>query len=258
MIFGQSPFQQLVCKIVLRHRRANSMATIVQIGANDGRINDPIYRLMNRFRADTRILLIEPQDDVVVHLKQSYQFHRHARIWNGAIGPAHSIRLYRLKPEYHACFTRRYLEDSPAYRVPTGFTSASHDHVLQHVTGNLPAGLDPADAIECITRPCSRLGPVLAAAGFAGTPPDIVQIDTEGMDDETIYASDLDVLKPSVINFEHRHLSRGRRHDLQDFLHALGYRIHRYSESDALALHVDRLSSIGIHLSRGKDAEPQG
>ena len=233
----------------------NSKATVIQVGANDGKINDPIYKLMRDFCAHTKILLIEPQDDVIPHLRENYSFHGDATIWKGAIGPTSSICLYRLKPEYHNCFIRRYLEDSPPYRVPTGFTSASYDHVLQHVVGNLPAGIDPAKAIECITRQSASLKALLATVGWTTNDLDILQIDTEGLDDVAMYASDLDVLKPRVINFEYNHMSSARIHHLRRWLHSLGYSIHRYNGSDALALNAERLLSIGIQISFRKGLE---
>lgn len=233
-----------------RHQDKGSKAFVVQIGANDGRISDPIYEQMLRFRSSTRILLIEPQDDVIPYLRENYSFHSDATIWNGAIGPDDTIALYRLKPQYYQDFIRRYLEGSPSYRVPTGFTSSDYDHVLQHTTGNLPSGITAEQAIELITRPSATLAKVIAEVGLAGDKIDILQIDTEGMDDEVIYASNIDTLQPILINFEHKHLSRDRMLRLMNSLQALGYIILKYGGSDALAVSEVRLSSYGIRLKR--------
>ena len=230
------------------HHVHGSKALVVQIGANDGRINDPIYEQMVTFRTATKILLIEPQDDVVDHLKKNYRFHPQATVWNGAIGSTPSLVLYRLKQRYYDVFTRRYLQDSPSYRVPTGFTSADHDHVLRHIAGNLPAEITPQEAIESVVKPCARLVDVLRAAEWEEKEIDILQIDTEGMDDEAIYASNLDVLQPVIINFEYRHIRGSRLQTLASVLKSLGYTLVTYNESDALAINTKRFKSHGFSL----------
>jgi len=246
---NRSLFHALMSALCSRHLQLGSKAIIVQIGANDGRINDPIYEHIRRFSSATRVLLIEPQDDVIPHLKDNYSFHKDATIWNGAIGSEDFLSLYRLKTDYYQRFIRRYLEDSPAYRVPTGFTSANYNHVMQHIAGNLPEGVDPVDAIEAIVRPCATLKSALGAAGWLHENIDILQIDTESKDDETMYACNLDILRPIIINFEYRFIPQDRLIRLNKWLQSLGYSVIRHNGSDALAYHKERLSSQGIDFT---------
>ena len=156
--------ERLMTAICAAYASVNQKASFVQIGANDGRINDPVHDVVFRNVGANRILLIEPQADIIPFLEQTYASHPDHVIWTGAIGAADQMSLFRLKSAYHAVFRRRYLQDSPLYRVPSGFTSTDRDHVLRHVAGNLPADVDPQQAIEEIVVPCARLLDVLQGA----------------------------------------------------------------------------------------------
>lgn len=242
-------FQKLLWAVCAWHSRAGSRARIVQIGANDGRIGDPIYALMLRFRSATRLLLIEPQDEVISLLRENYASHDDAQIWIGAVGEGSSLSLYRLKERYYGDFNKRHRTDRPILRVVTGFTSTKYDHVLQRIRGNLPGTVFPEEAIEEIVRPCGRLASVLVSAGWQDETIEVLQVDAEGADDEVIYASDLDKLNPVMINFEHRHIPEARLQTLKNFLMDMGFKLVCYSPSDTVAIHAGRARVYGISLT---------
>jgi hypothetical protein len=245
-------FTRLLEDLSVQSSRANRLLDVCQIGANDGRINDPIYNIMMSQRHATRILLIEPQVDVIPYLRANYAGHPEAIIWAGAIAAAPELVLHRLRPELYGVFERRYLRNSPAYRVPSGFSSSSREHVMRHVSGNLPGHIDLADAIEELRAPCSRLQALLQDVNWKGAGIDVLQVDTEGEDDATIYACDLEQLKPILINFEHAHLSPQRTRVLYEYLIKLGYRLYRYHAMDSLAVHVEQaaLNMLDLNYER--------
>ncbi len=222
--------------ILFEYFSNKEMSTIVQIGANDGRINDPIYEAIKKFQNKTRILLIEPQANVIEYLKENYATHPCAAICCAAIGPHRNLTLYRLKPALYESFTRKYLKDSPTYRVPTGFTSAIKQHVHNHIIGNLPADVKIEDAIEEMTVPCHQLIQIIRQLGWEAKGIDFLQIDSEGMDDFIIKSSNIELLKPTLINFEHRHLPANRLKSLFQYLNSLGYRTHAWNSDDTLAV----------------------
>ena len=213
----------------------NQMTNIVQVGANDGRINDPLFEVVMRHSDSTKIALVEPQTEVLSFLAENYHAHPQASIWNYAIGSSGALTLYRLKPHYYDVFIKRYLTDSPSYRVPSGFTSSSKEHVLKHVSGNLPFGLSIMEAIEEIEVPMINLDQLLQKTDWEEKRVDVLQIDTEGMDDIVIYECNIHKLKPTVINFEDMHLSEARYKGICKMLSSFGYYIYKYSESDTLA-----------------------
>ena len=55
---------------------------------------------------------------------------------------------------------------------------------------------------------------------------DLLQIDAEGYDAEIIRMVDFSKLRPSVVHYEHRHLSQTDRESCENELAAHGYRIH--------------------------------
>ena len=208
---------------------------IVQIGANDGKINDPIYATVMEHKNATTILLIEPQPEVIPFLFENYRAHPHCTIVNGAVGFDGNLTLYRLKPSLWDLFIRRYLQDAPAYRVPTGFSSQIKAHVINHIRGNLPSIIDEFDAIEELNVPSATLLTILKGNNFP-LKIDVLQVDCEGMDDEVLYCCDLSETCPEIINFEHCHLPVERYDNLSSYLKKLGYSIIPWSESDSMAI----------------------
>lgn len=227
-VSGQNLFETLLLSLY-----TDRPATIIQIGACDGAINDPIYdAVKNKIKVKT-IVLIEPQPDLIPILTKNYAFHRDARVINNAIGESGSLILFRLKKDYWTIFRRNYLKDAPEYRVPSGFVSQSYDHVVKHVRGNLPEGINLNEAIEELKIPSKELAEVLQSEGI--TRFDVLQVDVEGFDDEVIYRSSIKKYRPSIIHFEHMHLHETNKMKLYEFLKECGYLINEYSDSDTLA-----------------------
>lgn len=208
---------------------------IVQVGANDGKINDPVYEFVVENKDATRILLVEPQSELIPFLKENYSDHQSAFVFNGAIGPTEFLSLYRVKPDLWGSFIPRYLEEAPAYRVPSGFASASKQFVLDHATGNFRVNLALEQCIEEIRVPCRVLKDLVSEFPFVADV-DLLQIDTEGFDDVTIEACNIDVLKPSIINFEFMHLGEERLSRLLTYLNEAGYIVSRWSSRDIMAV----------------------
>src|SRR5690606_33634297 len=100
-------------------------AAIVQVGANDGTLNDPLHPMLRKFSARTKILLIEPQPTLIARLSENYKFHPDATIHNGAVGINRQLALYSLSEAAWADLDIPYAKEWPIYRAPPGVTSAS-------------------------------------------------------------------------------------------------------------------------------------
>ena len=205
-----------------------SVLHIVQVGANDGVINDPLYSYVRANPATTRILLIEPQPDQIPLLAENYQWHDGAVIAQVAIGGAGTLRMYRIKEQ----FQKHYRGT-----VASGITSANRDHVLRKAVKNYQGYFesDPGDYIEEFEVECMTLAGALQRYEF-GDRVDLLQVDTEGYDDEVIYHSGIPELMPSIVNYEFIHLSPERLGNLRQHLLRLGYRIVRWSNDDECAI----------------------
>ena len=212
---------------------AKGQLGIVQIGANNGRWGDPIFDFVMRNRNRTNILLVEPQEDVVAHLRENYRDHPNAVVFNCAVGSGGPLKLFRVKPAFRNPINeRKKLSDVPQDILFTDVTSFSRDHVVAHTR---KFGV-PENAIEEITVPSIRLNDLLASPDWGGRRIDVLQVDTEGMDDLVIYDSQIRELRPTLVNFEGNLWNPERRGKLDSFLLDCGYVVLNYNTKDSLAL----------------------
>lgn len=174
---------------------------IVQVGANDGRINDPIYDFVKRRAIDTRLVLIEPQTQILPYLRENFAFHSDHRIVNCGVGQYDSVTLHVVDPKIWDKLSVDYAADWPIYRAPTGVASAHRADVVRWVSKFVPHEID-ADAHVLEQRvPCKTLPQLLKDEGLP-VHADVLQIDACGFDDEAVYASNIALLQPSIIFFE--------------------------------------------------------
>ena len=73
---------------------------IVQVGANDGLLNDPLNEFVQGARDRTTLLLIEPQEHLIPILRENYSFHPSKVIVQGALGPPGELTLYAVSRRY--------------------------------------------------------------------------------------------------------------------------------------------------------------
>ena len=209
----------------------NKKLNIVVVGANDGKINDPLYPLMVSNTSLAKLLLIEPQTELIPYLKDNYHFHPDVTVVNAAVGPESELILYSIKKELWAELDVPYAKERnwPLYRAPTGVTSSSKEHVLVWLKKHLKA----ENLEDCINKRASRcqfLDEICHQHGFFDEI-DVLQIDTEGFDDQVIYSSSLEVTKPKVIHFESAHLIGVRADKLYLYLERLGYSVHKVGDN---------------------------
>lgn len=195
---------------------------IVQVGANDGITNDPLFDFISNHPYSTRVILCEPQTYLIPELEKNYGFHDAKYIFNGAIGPETSLKLYRIKRECWPECSVPYAKDWPEYRAPTGVTSSSYDHVLTWVSKYYKGNLQYQDVIEDVSVDCVNVRQLLQKAGLFDTI-DVLQVDAEGFDDQVIYASNIGDFQPLVVNFEYGNLPQQRAQELREYLTQNGY-----------------------------------
>lgn len=230
---GGSPKDRLDEK--LRHLLSTrDTLSIVQVGANDGLLNDPINPFVRRHPGRTRLLLIEPQASVLPMLTETYADHPSATIVECAIGAAGVSTLWTVDQAFWMDCQPGYAGDWPAYRAPTGLASENRSHVESWVRQHYRGDHAPAEVITSFTMQSRPLIEVLESSGF-GFGVDLLQVDTEGSDDVVIMNSSIDRLLPALINFEQAHLPQSRLSALTEHLQLLGYEIHD-NGYDALAV----------------------
>lgn len=199
---------------------------IVQVGANDGKTDDPVFSLVHNHA--TRALLIEPQPWLISELRANYdKYNGQLYIENCAITscPGH-LDLYILQRKYWA----QYIHN--VGRHPSAIFSPDIGQLLSRIAPRLKMSDSQArEAIEKISVPAFSLEYVMKKHNFTNA--DIVQIDCEGWDFEVIKS--LGNIKPPVINFESFNLSQDTWNKFRAWASANSYGYIR-GPQDTLAL----------------------
>lgn len=209
---------------------------IIQVGANDGKYNDPIYDFVKKYKNRTNIILVEPQKELIPYLEDNYSYHPSSEVYNKAIGADVSkIQLYRVGREYWNKIDVDYGENWPDYRAPTGVTTSDKDQLLSWVSEHVRTKSQPDKIIEKYAVDVSKPQTILKRSEIVDEI-HLLQVDTEGMDDEIVYAFFEDEIHPSVINIESKHLTESQRSKLETKLATKGYEIYNYTAGETLAL----------------------
>ena len=220
---------------------SRKLTRIVVVGANDGKINDPLYECAQQIRNRSHILLIEPNKFLNKVLSKNYGFHPKYKVCNKAVGPIGILKLYAVKPKY---FEKYRGQDSewPAYREATGITSAVREHVSENLTKR---NIDPAEAIEVLTVEASELPKILFENDFERHI-DVLQIDAEGFDDVVVYCSKIELTRPKIILYEHDGLSEEKSIKLNSFIGQHRYAIIPLLGSTLCVKRSFRMQSIAV------------
>jgi len=220
---------------------------IIQVGANDGKFGDPIYEFVKANQQQTRIVLIEPLEQLLPYLQDNYDYHPSSEIFNSAVAEdgdkKTTIQLYGIKKEYWSDIDAGYGEDWPEYRVPTGVTTSNKSKLINWASEKIPPELDPHEVIEKFDVDTIRPEAVLKKSKIIDEV-HLLQVDTEGMDDKVVFSFFNDNIYPNIINIEKKHLSEKRKKEFNDRLVKNGYEIYDYTSSERLALRNVNLSSV--------------
>lgn len=184
----------------------------VQIGANDGvSRSDDLIRYIQQFNATG--FMVEPQPDLFAQLQKNFVDYPGIELVNKAIHKTEkAMTLYRLDPQ-----VLRGIADLPLWAQTNGIASFDRGHVIEHASR---IGLGE-EVIESQQVPCVTLSELLAQSPRT---PDVLKVDTEGYDFEVLSMLDLVQTRPTIIRFEHLHMSSEQYEGLIYRLIEVGYR----------------------------------
>ena len=207
----------------------------LQIGGNDGFVNDPIFKFVKRF--SWKGIIVEPQKEVFTkRLCKTYRFAKNVVLENLAIAEETCTRkLYKIAISNSrwatglATFDRRILE----FQIARNYISdcAKKEGVA------LPTNMDSYISFEEVH--CTTIADLLIKHNFQNL--DLLQIDTEGFDFELIKTIDFSTLKPTMISFENEHLSKSDFIKCEDLLRANGYLVNHIGR-DSIAYFENNMS----------------
>lgn len=185
----------------------------IQIGANDGKTNDPIFTAAKHF--SSKIILVEPQVDLHDKLRSNYSdFSGELVILSNIIGDFESPqKLYRIRKNYHLNYFRRSNSN------PTGISSLHEEHLKKMLIKNGFGVQEHPKMIEHILVESERLENLIK--NYTYTHNIFLQIDCEGAD--WMVLKTLASARPNIINFEQKHLSQQDLDEVFNWLKVNGY-----------------------------------
>ena len=196
---------------------ADHPVSFCQVGANDCSSNDPLQRLI---KPHWRGVLIEPQPGAFGRVKAKFAGNPNLVLKNVAVSTARGEQtLYTVK------------DSGGATDSLDGVASFSRDHVLKFVGGD-------TNRVGQITVPAIPLMDLLAEAGFSTL--DVMSVDVEGFDDQVVRMLDLKKLRPTIIQYEHKHIPLTRERECVKWLMDNDYRLVRLP-LDTIAVDAKKL-----------------
>ncbi|HLA84531.1 MAG TPA: FkbM family methyltransferase [Thermoguttaceae bacterium] len=182
----------------------------VQIGANDGKMHDPLYEFVTLNHRRVRGIVVEPVREYFDELKRNYAKYPNITPVNAAIHNSEKeMTIYRVDS--------RKLKQLP--RWTKGIASFNQYH---HELSGISSESIVAEKVKCMT-----LAQLLDNHRLPRI--DLLQIDTEGYDAEIIRGMDFGAVKPAIVRFEHglseNIMSRETFLDVVALLHANDYEL---------------------------------
>jgi FkbM family methyltransferase len=211
------------------YSRENKPVTFLQVGSNDGFINDPLHMFIKR--DDWKGVLLEPQPDV----------------FNEFL-----VKLHRKRPDITAINAALDYNDGsrPIYKLAIskerwahGLSSFDRDALVKRI-GNVSMmknmrrqGITlPENKDDCIvSEEVATISPETLLKNFGGRSPDLLAVDTEGYDYEILKMLDLDRISPEVIIYEEAVFDGKTAGECRGYLENHGYTC-RSIKRDVLAV----------------------
>ena len=195
-----------------RHLIVHKSLTFVQIGANDGIMNDPLYRFNQNHTAAVSGFVLEPLPDIFMNLVENYRNCPKIIPVNVAIHEENSeMEIYRIKQEHEKALPK----------FARGIASFDPNHWEK--TKLVPS----ADYVQSEKVKCISLKNFTREREIHSL--DLLLIDTEGHDYAILKAIDFKVLKPKIIRFEHGVrdglMSKNQFNEVCSILNSNGYQI---------------------------------
>ena len=206
-------FDDVVCRRMYEHGRRLSF---IQIGAYDGVSTDPLHKYVAA--CGWRGVMLEPQPGPAARLRELYARNDDIVVLEAAVDDQRRTRsLYTVE-----------CDELP--RWAGGMASFDRQHLLKH--DYLLPGL--ADKIRELTVECVTFDDVLGR--LPGDELDLLQIDAEGADGYLLTLFPFDRVRPAIVQWECKNMTRAQQEAALERLCGYGYRIARSGDEDMLAV----------------------
>lgn len=169
-----------------RHLAVHKTLIFLQIGANDGIMNDPVYKFNLANRDVVSGFVLEPLTDIFEKLAENYRSCPGIKPVNLAIHTTQSeMVIHRVKPDR--------ADEVPAFARGIASFDATHWKKTTLVPN--------ADFMEQVKVKCVSFADLVKSNAINTL--DLLLLDTEGYDYEILMSIDFTNIKPKIIRFEH-------------------------------------------------------
>ena len=175
----------------LVRRGSRKGVTIIQLGAYDGCTSDEVYPYIDKFNWEG--LLVEPQKKYFDRLKKTYEGKKRLRFMQAAVSQDGKEKTL---------YTIRDPESKGMPDIAPRIASFEKDTILSH-RDKIP---NIEERINKERVKSMHLMDMIRK--FSLEDVEIIQIDVEGFDAQVVKMVDFSTVSPSIIRFEHKHLSK--------------------------------------------------
>ena len=216
---------------LLLFTQKNKNIKIIQIGANHG--VDLLNKFNNDYRDKISYIGIEPQEVPFNQLQLAYKGFKNFYFVKECVGKKGKNNFFYLNKKYEE-YCKKNNKDFLYHGY--GGNSLIRSNISERL---IRINLNPDTYISSYEIDVNPLYDILKKHNldcehFKNI--DLLQIDTEGYDDEVIYNSNLEFFKPKYINFEYHNLSENKFKNLIKFLNQKSYECIKYKQDDCLAV----------------------
>lgn len=187
-------------------------AVVLVLGANDGRVADPVGRV---WRKSWRGFFVEPNPDIPAT-------HPGVTIRAAVAEAPCLLRLWTMTDRAAEAYKRVGAHGSC-------LTSHDREHVARRIRENLAASADPVRDVVPLDVPAFPVEQLMDEYDIP--PPDLIQVDIEGMEPQVV--PQCIRVRPRILMWEHQHTAD--KNALENLARAAGYGITRL-ENDSLAV----------------------
>jgi hypothetical protein len=231
-------YKEFLYLFLLAYIKNKTSFNFIQVGAYDGKSNDPLYFFLKENKKNSSGIFFEPQILPYKKLVKNYRGYKNFYFSNKAVGFEGKFPFYKLNKKFYKDFSQLGKNNGNITNF-SGLNSFYIDNLIsrfkkfknfnakKHILTEILPVCNVIKEIKICLK--NRANTFLKKI-------DLLQIDAEGYDDIVIYSCNLNILNPTLINFEHKNLSRIKQLKLNKYLLSKHYRTFVYSRSDTLAI----------------------